>query len=453
MATSQDVTGKPRWDQAREAITDLRKLPPQAAEAEVESRLLTILKCLFPALRYPAIATQFPSGQGPIDVYCRNAVFETKRQGKNNDARTKPDGSPETPKDQALRYLRSLAARPDLFSDPHIRWQAGVTDGKTWSFYNYIQEPQPELILIKELSLQRPEDEEILLDFLYGFIDRTARMAPPTDNPEWIEEQTKPFLRLAAQFYETPAYAIKNALWRDLLKGAFLTPPEDTAAERDLFTRHTMLVVTARAIADALLQNRQQNLTDGFAAWLLDAAGVKGQEILDDLTTEVNRYDWSLAGRDTLKDLYHSVIPRSIRHDFGEYYTPDWLARAICEEVMDPDWRQEVLELAIAKKINGPAVLDPACGSGTFLYHATQLLLSEAAKHPALAQSPHAQVEIVNKLVAGMDLHPVAVELAKTTKIAALSALAFYANADSALNIHLGVGLVGFPPDQRPYRF
>ena len=30
--------------------------------------------------------------------------------------------------------------------------------------------------------------------------------------------------------------------------------------------------------------------------------------------------------RDLLKKLYHEVLPRDLRHDLGEYYTPDWLA-------------------------------------------------------------------------------------------------------------------------------
>ena len=51
----------------------------------------------------------------------------------------------------------------------------------------------------------------------------------------------------------------------------------------------------------------------------------------------------ALRSCDTLKDLYHTVIDREIRHDFGEYYTPDWLARAVCEEVMDAEWRKETI--------------------------------------------------------------------------------------------------------------
>ena len=450
MTLPQDVTGNPRWQLAREIVAQLRELPADIAEAEVENRLRNILGYLFPELKYPEIAAQYPSGNGPIDVYCRNAVFETKRQGRKEDARVKRDGFTETPEEQAVRYLNALSNRPSLFDRDQIGWRAGITDGKAWSFYDYQRDTEPPLTLLRELRLQEPEDDDRLLAYLYDFVNRTAKIAPPTDNVRWADEVSAPFIKLAADYETIPAYAVKRTLWRDLLRGAFLTPPDDTAAERDLFARHTMLVVTARAVAETLRQGEpptadrdalRRQLTEGFAAWLLADAVASGEQVLDNLIAEVNRYDWSVAGRDTLKDLYHAVIPRSIRHDFGEYYTPDWLARAVCEEVMDADWRRETIAMAVAGQLNGPAVLDPSCGSGTFLYHAVQLLLADAAQHPELADRPQTQVEIVNDLVAGIDLHPVAVELAKTTKIAAFSEWAAYAYSENAPSVHLGDSL------------
>ena len=166
-----------------------------------------------------------------------------------------------------------------------------------------------------------------------------------------------------------------------MLHGAFLNP-QSGDDERDLFARHTVLVAVARAVAETLRPPEQQatqpamlydRLTEGFGAWMRDAAGDDGAAALANLVDEVNRYDWQAAQRDTLKNLYHAAIPQEIRHDFGEYYTPDWLARAVCEEVMDADWRREVIELAVAGQQQGPAVLDPSCGSGNLLVscHAT----------------------------------------------------------------------------------
>ena len=444
----QDVTGEPRWDLAREAVARLRTMPAATAEANIQGQLFSILEFLFPGLPPSELTREKESGDGPIDVYCRNVVFETKRQGKL-DARRKPDGSTETPEEQAVRYLNALTALPNMFADAAIGWRAGITDGKEWLFYEYDRDAPDagKLTLINTLRLETPDNYDTLLSYLYDFVNRTVKMAPPTDNREWAERLVQPFIELAARYESSPEYDVKRSLWRGVLRGAFLNPQGDADAERDLFARHTMLVVIARAVAETLRPPDRQagsrerlrdDLTEGFAAWLLDAAGADGADALDALISEVNNYEWQAPNRDILKNLYHAVIPRNIRHDFGEYYTPDWLARAVCEEVMDAAWRRKTIARAVSGELEGPAVLDPSCGSGTFLFHATQLLLETAGRHPDLAGSPEAQVEVVSGLVAGMDLHPVAVELSKTTKMLAFGRLAVhYAGFADVDTVHL----------------
>lgn len=58
--------------------------------------------------------------------------------------------------------------------------------------------------------------------------------------------------------------------------------------------------------------------------------------------------------KDLLKRLYQYLVPKRIRHDLGEYYTPDWLAELVISEVG--------YDGNLDKRF-----LDPACGSGTFL--------------------------------------------------------------------------------------
>ena len=60
--------------------------------------------------------------------------------------------------------------------------------------------------------------------------------------------------------------------------------------------------------------------------------------------------------RDLLKKLYHYLLPREIRHDLGEYYTPDWLAERLIIQTLGK------ADLGNVNK----RVLDPACGSGTW---------------------------------------------------------------------------------------
>ena len=100
--------------------------------------------------------------------------------------------------------------------------------------------------------------------------------------------------------------------------------------------------------------------------------------------------------------LYETVIPPDERRQLGEYYTPDWLARAMVREVVTEPQDQ--------------FVLDPACGSGTFIAEAVTHFI-EAANATALDSN-----EVLERLrfsVAGIDVHPVAVHLARAAWVLA----------------------------------
>ncbi len=427
-----EVTGAPDWPRAREIAVALMELPSSVDEEEVRSRLRELLGRLFPKLAYPEIAVQYQTGDGPADIVCRNLVVETKGEGKLDAPRLLPDGSAETPEEQLERYIAALSRSPYMFFEPIQGWQGLVTDGKRWDFYEFdpVKPSGTRIVNVHTLRLDSSSDITDLLLKLTRIVDSESDIAPPTHDGKWANDMVKGFVKLAAKVSTAESFQLKLTLWRDMLQGAFISSPESEEAEIKLFASHTMLVIVARAVANAIaptghvyqdIRARDDDLSRGFAAWLLDVGGHEGAKLIDNLVREVNRYEWRRSDRDHLKDLYHAVIPRDIRHDFGEYYTPDWLARAVCEEVMDAEWRERVIDSAVAGTIVGPAVLDPSCGSGTFLYHASKLLLETAARHPELAGNPEEQAELVNRLVAGMDLHPVAVELAKTTKALAFA--------------------------------
>ena len=111
----------------------------------------------------------------------------------------------------------------------------------------------------------------------------------------------------------------------------------------------------------------------------------------------------------------------------GEYYTPRWLAQTIVQELItDPQ---------------NTVAMDPFCGSGTFIECLVQNIIDHANKqHP---------VDTLRKLqnnVMGIDLHPVAVQLAKATwvlnshEVINAARLADHQN-DIALPIYLGDSL------------
>ncbi|HKR52598.1 MAG TPA: N-6 DNA methylase, partial [Pseudonocardiaceae bacterium] len=94
-------------------------------------------------------------------------------------------------------------------------------------------------------------------------------------------------------------------------------------------------------------------------------ASPHGGDFVRTLARRLSRFDWTNVEHDVLKVLYESVIGSETRKQLGEYYTPDWLA-------------EQVVSTAVTDPLN-QRVLDPACGSGTFLFHAVRRYLNAAA--------------------------------------------------------------------------
>jgi type I restriction-modification system DNA methylase subunit len=94
--------------------------------------------------------------------------------------------------------------------------------------------------------------------------------------------------------------------------------------------------------------------------------------------------------RDLLKRLYQYLVPDIIRHNLGEYYTPDWLAELVLDEV---GYKGDTLK----------RLLDPACGSGTFLVLAVQRAKEYARgnKEPLIETAKR-----ITSNIWGFDLNP-----------------------------------------------
>lgn len=129
------------------------------------------------------------------------------------------------------------------------------------------------------------------------------------------------------------------------------------------------------------------------------------------LLHELKNYKLKDLKADVLKVLYETLVDPSDRHDLGEYYTPDWLCRAVVDEVWpeSDEWDTAV-----------PATLDPTCGSGSFLValvHRARKAL-EQAKGPTATRAREITTNIV-----GFDIHPLAVQVARANYMLALGEL------------------------------
>ena len=102
----------------------------------------------------------------------------------------------------------------------------------------------------------------------------------------------------------------------------------------------------------------------------------------------------------------------------GSYYTPDYIVRYIVENTLGPLCENKTVDQILSLKI-----LDPATGSGHFLVGVVDYLAEELITHPDAAFMTETASEetelaywrrrVVESCVYGVDLNPMAVELAK----------------------------------------
>ncbi|MBN1308420.1 MAG: N-6 DNA methylase [Chitinispirillaceae bacterium] len=115
--------------------------------------------------------------------------------------------------------------------------------------------------------------------------------------------------------------------------------------------------------------------------------------------------------QDLLRNLYEIVVPKKLRHDLGEYYTPDWLAQHLMDRAgYDGDLDKRFL--------------DPACGSGTFLIHAIRRCMEKT--QTGRTYDPAKTGTAILHNVVGFDLNPLAVLAARTNYLISIADLLPY---------------------------
>ncbi len=399
------------------------------------------------------IEREHPSGGGRIDIYIPRyrMIIEAKASG----GATQPDvvraGQGESPRQQLERYLEAEVSaeleRLSLAGDEHCRraWTGILTDGRTWhaNEYRHAWNPaaQPTPLHSGRFSGTAEGLAGMLAQWLAG--DPVGRQWIPADPSTLFAEKAKELARL---YREIPANIrrktdTKRALWHDLLRVSGMSPRGGTAPDR-LFVLHSLLIAIARMVTCAAAGRTggwERSLRDGFASWTLDWP--QGRAWTAGLWNTVSDYDWRRRG-DVLRSLYEAFVPEADRKVFGEFYTPDWLAAMLVEQALDDKWLADSVERAedaIRRRstFRGRGVLDPACGSGTFLYHAALRILAAPAMKGLTAVQ---RADVAALLLNGIDVHPVAIEIAKANLMRVLPAEP--SEGEAALRVYLGDSLL-----------
>ena len=294
-----------------------------------------------------------------------------------------------------------------------------ASDGLLWSVYALDGGALRELRGFR-LDVDEPQ---AFLSFLDGALALKSSLPP---DPHTIREELgrasvayatadRMLRALWQRLRPSPAVMLKRQLWAELLKLVYGRDVDSDA----LWMQHSFLVVVAKCIALAVMRLPEDDparllsgdpfvavgvhgaVESDFFDWVV--ADAEGVALVRRIMAHVRRFRLAEVDSDVLKILYESLIDRDERHGLGEYYTPDWLAAKVARHAVDRPLEQRVL--------------DPACGSGTFLFHAIRNFLAEA-KEAGL--DPGRQAGEVCDHVAGMDIHPVAVIIARVTYLLAL---------------------------------
>jgi hypothetical protein len=346
-----------------------------------------------------------PEVRGRLDALIGRTVFEAKSNLDREWA------------DVERRMPDYLADREREEGD---RFVGVATDGLRWAAFELTGGA---LVKIKE-TLLNPDQPEPFLAWLDGVIALKSALPPDvlTVRAE-LGRESVAYRRADAalrQVWEmvrqNPAVDLKRQLWASLLKMVYGEEVDSDA----LWLQHSFLVIVAKAIAGAVLDITAEDPADLLSGRSFEAAGIvgavesdffdwvlaapEGERLVSRILAHVRRFRLRDVQSDILKVLYESLIDPEDRHALGEYYTPDWLAAKVVREAVDRPMEQKVL--------------DPACGSGSFLFHAVRRALDEAEDGGLPVQRRAVEVAA---LVTGMDIHPVAVIIARVTYLLALA--------------------------------
>ena len=364
--------------------------------------------------------------RGRIDALYGNAIieFESDLKKKLGEA-----------KRQLQSYACCLLSKRE---DREVSYLCIASDGILFYVYaprwEHPEKPPatPEMIELRELDridFSKIEGHQAFL-WLDRYFFRQSMLSPTTE--EFVRDFgiNSPAYIFAMKLLQTEwnrsgeksEFKVIYENWDKYLRIAYGTSVADT----ELFLRHTYLASFAKLLAFMRLEDRNavpsdSEIRDIFQGTYFQKRGIQNfleedflswvarEKVRDTLThlskrisTLLERYNLAEISEDVLKTLYQELVDPETRHDLGEYYTPDWLADRIVRHVL--------------KENPAASVFDPSCGSGSFLYFAIRF------KRESLGNSEKTLRHIRDNVI-GIDIHPLAVIIAKTNYLLGLGDL------------------------------
>lgn len=388
--------------------------PIGRTEADIQADIRELLLNHDFGLNNAALEDQLADGtRRRIDVAAGATVIEVKRE------LTTLEGD--------LAYIEQLRGYVETRTlQTESRYNGILTDGREWWLFEH--DPRSGEFERRASHHHTLNTGQALVEWLQSVLAIHQNIKPNQKHIEQYLGASAPsyqqdFAYLEALYEEVagdPTVALKRELWARLLRSALGTSFEDRT---NLFLNHTLLVIEAVSVGSAILGeplaelaadpralmggNAFENagvrnvIESDFFDWVLAAKG--GEKLVSRVIHRIDVFNWNEVSHDVLKVLYESIISSEERKGLGEYYTPDWLAEGMVVNSVDKPLEQKIL--------------DPSCGSGTFIFHTVRRVLSSADE---AGWDNKKALNHVQDHVYGMDIHPVSVVLARITYLLAL---------------------------------
>jgi len=421
----------------REYLDGVQDLRSEAARAQ---RFTLLLQQLFGV--QPGFIEQYVAGveqyvkvpqkdailRGRVDELFGNVIIEFERDLTGASKQREAE-------EQLRTYVACLWSNEPEQRTPYL---CMATDGVRFTVYTPIlDDPSQEDLLLQHVRLERIDHIDAtalkspreLYFWLDRYLLRRERMVPRSENivkdfglhSHAFQVAVRNLLTIWEQHKRQSEFAVIYETWEKYLAIVY----GSAVADDELFIRHTYLATLAKLMAwaclmrgampdeaqlQAVLEGQffkdhgiENFLGEDFFSWLTRGeARETGLAVARLLLGVLCNYNLRALSEDVLKSLYQELVDPKTRHDLGEYYTPDWLAARMVGKLLKEQPRA--------------SVLDPACGSGTFLYQAVR------QKRTLLGNSADTLAHIQDAVV-GIDIHPLAVIVAKTNYILALGDL------------------------------
>ncbi len=352
-------------------------------------------------------------------------------------------------KNELIKYFQCLKEER-----PEVKFVAIATDLKTYrAFLPKIENGViSDLIEIGSIKATTATPTELII-WLDSFIFSSRNQQPTAEDLKIRFGAGSPTYALATQEFQRmlqlvkndPEVALKRSLWSRTMQIVYGKEPQE-----EVFVDHSYVVTLVKLIVYLRLSGAKLAIEDelkkalngeyfrqfgipnlieeDFFTWILDNKISKMTlRIVKQIVQGLLKYDLSQIDEDLFKEIYQQIVRQGERHRVGEYYTPEWLCQLITDHTFK-SW--------LDKNSGIPCILDPACGSGTFITNAIHYFRQNLLPNSITGKEA---LKTILDNVMGMDINPLAVTIARANYILALGSLIQYArninipiyNADS----------------------